>query len=346
MTSVEYHTGVDHALSRFAERLGAQPLRLMAPLYADAETVTAMRRDSILSQSLGAANEADVMVFGVGSVSTSTTLFEGAYLDAAILDELAGLDAVGEIGGRFYDVHGTAGRVLTRRPHGVGPPGRRSRLPHNHSRLRWSAPPRVDSGRRAGRIGHHPGDRPDLRALAHLATERSTMTGSPEPDAASAGSAPPRRRRWRRLLAPVALASAVTLAATACAGAGSFTDGGSEAVTIALVSNSQMQDAIALSRPVREGEPGDQAQVRHPLRERGPRKDHRLGRHRRRRVRRRDDQQLRDRDLGRERVAGQPEPVHGVQPGVRPEDFIPTLARRCRTRATCTRHRSTASRRS
>ena len=46
------------------------------------------------------------MLFGVGSVSTSTTLFEGAYIDAIVLDELIELGAVGEIGGRFYDAAG------------------------------------------------------------------------------------------------------------------------------------------------------------------------------------------------------------------------------------------------
>ncbi|GAC69643.1 sugar-binding transcriptional regulator [Gordonia soli] len=108
MTSVEYHTGVDHALSRFSERLGAQPMRLVAPLYADPATVRALNRDSILSQALFAGKTASVMLFGVGSVSTSTTLFEGAYIDAAVLDELHDLGAVGEIGGRFYDADGVA----------------------------------------------------------------------------------------------------------------------------------------------------------------------------------------------------------------------------------------------
>ncbi|GAA2069891.1 sugar-binding transcriptional regulator [Williamsia deligens] len=107
MTSVDYHTGVDHALTRFAEQLHAQPMRLIAPLYADVDTVAAMRRDSIMSQALIAAENAEIMLFGVGSVSTSTTLFEGAYIDSAVLDELTALGAVGEIGGRFYDIAGT-----------------------------------------------------------------------------------------------------------------------------------------------------------------------------------------------------------------------------------------------
>ncbi|MBY4572738.1 sugar-binding transcriptional regulator [Gordonia paraffinivorans] len=106
MTSVEYHTGVDHALARFSERLHARPLRLVAPLYVDPETVAAVNRDSILSQALSAARGAQVMLFGVGSVSTSTTLFEGAFIDAIVLDELLELGAVGEIGGRFYDADG------------------------------------------------------------------------------------------------------------------------------------------------------------------------------------------------------------------------------------------------
>jgi deoxyribonucleoside regulator len=47
------------------------------------------------------------MLFGVGAASTSTTLFEGSFLDGRMLDELVALGAVGEIGGRFFDAEGT-----------------------------------------------------------------------------------------------------------------------------------------------------------------------------------------------------------------------------------------------
>lgn len=48
------------------------------------------------------------MIFGIGAVSTSTTLFEGNFLDTGMLDELESLGAVGEIGGRFFDADGQA----------------------------------------------------------------------------------------------------------------------------------------------------------------------------------------------------------------------------------------------
>lgn len=54
-----------------------------------------MRSDSVISRTLEAGRRADVMVFGVGAVSTSTTLFEGSYLDTRMLDELISLGAVG-----------------------------------------------------------------------------------------------------------------------------------------------------------------------------------------------------------------------------------------------------------
>jgi deoxyribonucleoside regulator len=75
-------------------------------LYADPSTVASMRSDSVISRTLEAGRHADVMLFGVGAVSTSTTLFEGSYLDTRMLDEQIAAGAVGEIGGRFFDDHG------------------------------------------------------------------------------------------------------------------------------------------------------------------------------------------------------------------------------------------------
>ncbi|GAB2687960.1 sugar-binding transcriptional regulator [Nocardia thraciensis] len=106
MTSSDYQTGVDYTLGRCADRLRATAVRLHAPLYADAATVTALEQDSVLGRAMAIGREAQVMMFGVGPVSTATTLFEGSYLDAAILDELRGLGAVGEIGGRFFRADG------------------------------------------------------------------------------------------------------------------------------------------------------------------------------------------------------------------------------------------------
>ncbi len=102
MSTVSYQTGAEYVLGRCAEQLQAKVIRLAAPLYADAETVTSLYRDSMISRALQAGRTATTMMFGVGPVSTSTTLFEGSFLDTAMLGTVAAHGAVGEIGGRFF----------------------------------------------------------------------------------------------------------------------------------------------------------------------------------------------------------------------------------------------------
>lgn len=107
MSTAAYQTGMELILSRSADVLRAKAFRLPAPLYADPSTVASISADSVISRTLEAGRRADAMLFGVGAVSTSTTLFEGSFLDHRMLDELVALGAVGEIGGRFFDAFGT-----------------------------------------------------------------------------------------------------------------------------------------------------------------------------------------------------------------------------------------------
>ena len=106
MSTVSYQTGADDILGRCSDALRAEAIRLPAPLYADPSTVASLRRDSVMSRTLLAGRHAELMLFGVGAVSVSTTLFEGSFLDTSMLDELMALGAVGEIGGRFFDAQG------------------------------------------------------------------------------------------------------------------------------------------------------------------------------------------------------------------------------------------------
>nr|WP_264068709.1 sugar-binding domain-containing protein [Mycolicibacterium komossense] len=108
MSTAAYQTGSEYILARCGEILHADTYRLPAPLYADPATVASIRNDSGMSRTLAAGARAEVMIFGIGAVSTSTTLFEGSFLDTGMLDELVALGAVGEIGGRFFDAAGVA----------------------------------------------------------------------------------------------------------------------------------------------------------------------------------------------------------------------------------------------
>lgn len=106
MSTAAYQTGTEFILGRCADVLRAETIRLPAPLYADPSTVASMRSDSVISRTLEAGRQADVMIFGIGAASTAGTLFEGSYLDTRMLDDLVSKGAVGEIGGRFFDATG------------------------------------------------------------------------------------------------------------------------------------------------------------------------------------------------------------------------------------------------
>ncbi|MFF2086928.1 sugar-binding transcriptional regulator [Nocardia sp. NPDC058176] len=108
ITTGDYQTGTEFILGRCAQLLQAEIVRLPAPLYADPATVASLYADSMLSRTLDTGATADAMLFGVGPASTATTLFEGSFLDAGTLDDLIADGAVGEIGGRFFDLDGRA----------------------------------------------------------------------------------------------------------------------------------------------------------------------------------------------------------------------------------------------
>ncbi|MDV7241650.1 MULTISPECIES: sugar-binding transcriptional regulator [Rhodococcus] len=107
VSAINYQTGTEYVLGRCAEQLQANTIRLPVPLYADASTVVSMRGDSVISKALEVGRTAQMMMFGTGAVSTSTTLFEGSFLDTDMLSVLTDLGAVGEVGGRFFRLDGT-----------------------------------------------------------------------------------------------------------------------------------------------------------------------------------------------------------------------------------------------
>ncbi|MFC0451751.1 sugar-binding transcriptional regulator [Rhodococcus jostii] len=107
VSAINYQTGTEYVLGKCAEQLQANTVRLPVPLYADASTVVSMRGDSVISKALEAGRTAEMMMFGTGAVSTSTTLFEGSFIDTDMLSVLTDLGAVGEVGGRFYRLDGT-----------------------------------------------------------------------------------------------------------------------------------------------------------------------------------------------------------------------------------------------
>ncbi len=94
-------------IDRFAQRTGAQTFVIPVPFMAN----TIADRDVLLNQhdvaeALALAAECDLMLVGVGATDQDPSLVSGGMIEAADMDELRRLDAVGEMLGHFFAADG------------------------------------------------------------------------------------------------------------------------------------------------------------------------------------------------------------------------------------------------
>ena len=151
--------------------------------------------------------------------------------------------------------------------------------------------------------------------------------------------------RRHLIIQTLSLCTTTVLTLSACAGAGALTGSSGETVSIAMVSNAQMTDAIKLSSTFEAENPDVHLQFITLPENQARAKITVSTVNRLRTVRCGDDQQLRNPAVGRQWLAHRPGPYIANTPGYDANDFIPSLRESCPRTGTCTPCRSTASRR-
>eukprot|EP01037_Dinobryon_pediforme_P008137 gene8137-8220_t len=91
----------------FARAGGGSATLLPVPaIVGKKSTRDVLEEDPIIERVLDLAKKADVICFGMGGVNHDSVLLTSGYLNAADIDELKEAGAVGDILGRFVDLHG------------------------------------------------------------------------------------------------------------------------------------------------------------------------------------------------------------------------------------------------
>ena len=106
-----------------ARALGARAHHLLqAPvLVADAAVREGLLRDRHIARTLEIAGQADVLMFGVGTVDRASGQYRTGYLDDRDMEYIAGLGAVGEVCGSYFSRDGSFVPVeMNRRTIGLG----------------------------------------------------------------------------------------------------------------------------------------------------------------------------------------------------------------------------------
>lgn len=95
-------------VTRLSQKLGGEHYFLNAPFVcANAETARSLMNDPILEQPLKLARQAQVALLGAGSLQIPhATVHRFGYFSTELIEELRGVQAVGNVCGLYYDIHG------------------------------------------------------------------------------------------------------------------------------------------------------------------------------------------------------------------------------------------------
>lgn len=99
--------GMDLA-RRLADAIGGSYYYLQAPLVVrDPALRNALLQEASIATTLDLARQAQVALIGIGAVERAqTSLLRAGYIDAEALEQIRHEGGVGEICGRFFDIHG------------------------------------------------------------------------------------------------------------------------------------------------------------------------------------------------------------------------------------------------
>lgn len=92
---------------RTAEKLKAECVQLPAPtIVGSAQTARSFLEEPSIRGPLALVASADIAITGIGPMTSDSLLCRSGFLSEADLERLRGLNAVGSVIGRFYDIDG------------------------------------------------------------------------------------------------------------------------------------------------------------------------------------------------------------------------------------------------
>jgi deoxyribonucleoside regulator len=112
MDKAAYSTRADHIIEMLCAAFSGTPVTLAAPLLVDSSRIrNSLLADSRIRRTYELAGAANVAMFGIGPISTESSLYKAGYMDAELLRRLQTRKAAGDICGHFFD---EAGEVCDR----------------------------------------------------------------------------------------------------------------------------------------------------------------------------------------------------------------------------------------